>query len=104
MSILDQVRRARVAHVDRPAPIEPTTTPSEAPLDEPAADPANSGPPAFVESPARHQSYGVQPASFAVDAQSLEWTSAVNRTLRLQAERRQAHEELKSRIHENLIE
>jgi pilus assembly protein CpaF len=103
MSILDQVKRTRFA---RPQP----DTSSEKALNAAAPTSAEVAvaspvqqPPASVAT--RLPSYGIQPAVFENDAgsESPEWTSSVNRSLRLQSERRDAHEDLKSRIHEELI-
>jgi len=103
MSILDQVKRTRIvggppASVSEQQP--GATSPARAEMPGASSDVNPSSMP-----PARLPSYGVQPATFetAAGAESPEWTSAVNRTLRLQAERRDAHEDLKSRIHEDLI-
>jgi pilus assembly protein CpaF len=95
VSILDQIKRTRPAQTPAPAPVvevEPTAT-------EPSATPHAAG------SAPRLPSYGVQPAAFDATSarENLEWTSVIDRTLRLQADRRDAHEELKSRIHEDLI-
>jgi pilus assembly protein CpaF len=104
MSILDQVKRARGNQPAAPAPSTKDTQPAPA---APVAPAAGAAAPSKVSSPATTPnhvpSYGIQPATFAHDSLNLEWTSAVDRTLRLQAERRQAHEELKSKIHEDLI-
>ena len=103
MSILDQVKRTRILRAT-PASVgeEPVGTAAPARAETPTASPTDSP----SSSPRGHlPSYGVQPAVFdaAGGPESPEWTSAVNRTLRLQAERRDAHEDLKSRIHEDLI-
>jgi pilus assembly protein CpaF len=105
VSILEQVKRNRVIHVGRPAPADkPANEASQPkPSEQEAAQPIAATVAPTPAPPARHLSYGVQPVAFASDPHSLEWTSAVNRSLRLQAERREADEDLKSRIHEDLI-
>src|SRR5712691_5120980 len=101
MSILDQIKRTRLAQpgetTDLPKPADPSTA---------AANGASAG--GSTETPAptmptRRPAYGVQPAFETAGTDGLECTSVVNRTLRLQAERRDAHEDLKGRIHEDLI-
>jgi pilus assembly protein CpaF len=103
VSILDQVKRARVNQPSLPTrlPADPDPQPSAGP-DEALQKPGPSPTPVSAGIN-RLPSYGIQPGTFANDHLSLEWTSAVDRTLRLQAERRQTHEELKSKIHEDLI-
>src|SRR5712691_9851301 len=103
MSILEQVKRPRMVRAALASIREETDGASETVLpDVPSAGPANIPPP----TPALNiRSYGIQPATFeaAAGTESPEWITAVNRTLRLQAQRRDAHEDLKSRIHEDLI-
>src|SRR5438105_9450292 len=103
MSILEQVKRTRIA---RATPSVGSREPGEGSQPTSAnarADGAVDNP--TPAAPLHLPSYGVQPAAFesAAGNESPEWTSAVNRTLRLQSERRDAHEDLKSRIHEDLI-
>src|SRR6266568_1892464 len=103
MSILDQVKRTRIVRAI-PSSIrqEPDEASGPGPANARAEGPGDNLPP---RAPLNIRSYGIQPATFEASAgtESPEWTSAVNRTLRLQAQRRDAHEDLKSRIHEDLI-
>jgi pilus assembly protein CpaF len=103
MSILDQVKRTRLIRATLASVTEETDGASASvAVDVRAASPADILPPTRAVS---IPSYGIQPATFeaAAGSESPEWTSAVTRTLRLQAQRRDAHEDLKSRIHEDLI-
>jgi pilus assembly protein CpaF len=104
MSILDQVKPHFIRRSPESGAVGPTAAGPSSPAsaDVPGATAPDTLPP---PSPVRLPSYGIQPATFETLAsgESPEWTSSVNRTLRLQAERRDAHEDLKSRIHEDLI-
>jgi pilus assembly protein CpaF len=103
MSILEQVKRPRMVRLAFPSIRGEADGASGAvAAGMPATGPADIPPPPTA---VNIRSYGIQPATFeaAAGTESPEWTSAVNRTLRLQAQRRDAHEDLKSRIHEDLI-
>ena len=85
MSILQQVKRPRV-------PTTPLAAGVASPTDDSPADATRGSEAAPADSLPR------------TAASEPEWTSAVSRTVRLQAERSEAHAELKARIHEDLIE